>query len=471
MLPATMRNPLAGKRVLVGVGGSIAAYRACDVVRRLRDHGATVRVAPTRAAAAFVTPMTFEALAGTPCLGGVLDVEQGRIPHVEEAHACDLAVVVAATADLLAKMAHGLADEALHATLLAFPGPVVMAPAMESHMWSHPATQANVATLRARGVHQVGPVDGSLASGRAGAGRLAPVEDIVEAAAWAVCGKDLAGKRLVLTAGPTVEDLDPVRFLTNRSSGRMGVALAVQAARRGAEVALVHGPLKVAVPNVPGLFAHAVRSAAEMHEETTRRAARADAAILCAAVADARPRSLAKRKLKKTAGELASIELVPTRDILADLGAARRKKKARRPVLVGFAAETGDVLAYARGKLEQKGCDLICANDVAEEGSGFDVETNRMLLVWPDQERWLPRSTKDEAAWHILDEVKALLAPGTPTRLTGPSPVRPRRRGRGAPTELGAPQATGGATKPSVTRARPATEGHPGRRSKSRRRS
>lgn len=416
MLPQSMRNPLTGKRVLVGVGGSIAAYRACDVVRRLREHGAAVRVAPTRAAAAFVTPMTFEALSGAPCLGGVLDVEHGRIPHVEEAHACDLVLVVAATADLLAKMAHGLADEALLATLLASPAPVVVAPAMESRMWSHPATQANVATLRARGVYQVGPVEGPLASGRSGAGRLAPVEDIVEAAAWTVCDKDLAGQRIVVTAGPTAEHLDPVRFLTNRSSGRMGVALAVQAARRGAEVALVHGPLKVPVPYVPGLAAVAVRSAGEMHEQTMRKAARADAAILCAAVADARPKVRAKHKLKKTEGQLKTVELVPTRDILADLGAVRSKKKARRPVLVGFAAETGDVLAYARGKLERKGCDLICANDVAEAGSGFDVETNRMLLVWPEQERWLPQSTKDEAAWHILDEVKAMLTPATRRR-------------------------------------------------------
>ncbi len=416
MLPAGMRNPLAGKRVLVGVGGSIAAYRACDVVRRLRELGATVRVAPTRAAAAFVTPMTFEALSGAPCLGGVLDVEHGRIPHVEEAHACDLVLVVAATADLLAKMAHGLADEALLATLLAFPGPVVAAPAMESHMWSHAATQANVATLRARGVHLVGPVEGPLASGRSGAGRMAPVDDVVEAAAWAVCTKDLAGARIVVTAGPTVEDLDPVRFLSNRSSGRMGVALAVQAARRGAQVTLVHGPVRIAVPAVPGMTAVPVRGAAEMHEAATRSAARADAAILCAAVADARPKTRATKKLKKSKGELARIELVPTRDILADLGAARKKRKARRPVLVGFAAETGDVLGYARGKLAHKGCDLICANDVGEEGSGFDVDTNRMLLVWPNEERWLPQATKDEVAWHILDEVGVLLARTTRRR-------------------------------------------------------
>lgn len=416
MLPPSMQTPLFGKRVLVGVGGSIAAYRACDVVRRLRELGAIVRVAPTRAAAAFVTPMTFEALSGMTCLGGVLDVEHGRIPHVEEAHASDLVLVCAATADLMAKMAHGLADEALLATLLAFPGPVVVAPAMESHMWSHAATQANVATLRSRGVHLVGPVEGVLASGRSGAGRMAPVDDLVEAAAWAVCDKDLAGTQLVITAGPTVEDLDPVRFLSNRSSGRMGLALAVQAARRGAQVSLVHGPLRIAVPAVPGLTPIAVRSAAEMHEETTKRAARSDAAILCAAVADARPRTLAKTKLKKSKGELTRVELVPTRDILADLGAARKKKKAKRPVLVGFAAETGEVLAYARGKLAHKGCDLICANDVGEAGSGFDVDTNRMLLVWPTEERWLPHASKDEVAWHILDEVKALVARTTRRR-------------------------------------------------------
>lgn len=409
MLTTTMRNPLAGKRVLLGVGGSIAAYRACDVVRRLRELGARVRVAPTRAASAFVTPLTFEALSGEPVLGGALEVERGKIPHVEEAHAIDVALVAPATADLLAKMAHGLADEGLYATLLAFPGPVVVAPAMESHMWLHPATQHNVSTLRARGVQVVGPVEGPLASGRSGAGRMASVDDVLEATAWAVCEKDLAGKKLVVTAGPTVEDLDPVRYLTNRSSGKMGVALAVQAARRGAEVALVHGPLRVLLPQVPGLTAVPVRSAAQMHEATVGRAARADAALLCAAVADARPKAVAKQKLKKSAGQLQGIALVPTRDILADLGAARRKKKARRPVLVGFAAETGDLARYARGKLEQKDCDLICANDVSEAGSGFDVDTNRMLLVAKEGEEWLPPSSKDEAAWRILDRVKALM--------------------------------------------------------------
>jgi phosphopantothenoylcysteine decarboxylase/phosphopantothenate--cysteine ligase len=393
----------------VGVGGSIAAYRACDVVRRLIDLGATVRVAPTRSAAAFVTPLTFEALSGRPCLGGVLDVDNGRIPHIEEAHRADAAVIVPASADVLARLAHGFADEALLATMLSFAGPIVIAPAMETRMWTHAATQASTALLRERGALFVGPVEGALASGRSGAGRMSPVDDVLEAVLFALTKKDLAGVRIVVTAGPTVEDIDAVRSITNRSSGRMGTALARAAALRGARVDLVHGPMKIAVPTIPLLLAHAVRSAREMFEVTTALADDADAMLLCAAVADARPATIATRKLKKSKGELRSIALVPTEDILATLG-ARASRRQGRPVLVGFAAETSAVAKSAREKLVRKRCDLVCANDVSALGSGFDVGTNRMILVGRGKDRVLGPASKAEIADGILDEVKALLA-------------------------------------------------------------
>lgn len=400
---------LAGKHILVGVGGSVAAYRACDLVRRLRELGATVRVAPTRGAAAFVTPMTFEALSGAPCLGGVLEMERGKIPHIEEAYIADAAVIAPASADLIARMAQGMADEALLATLLSFRGPLLIAPAMETRMWDHAATQDNVRTLRARGAWCVGPVDGPLASGRSGKGRLAPIDDIVEHLVHALAPKDLEGKRLLVTAGPTVEDIDPVRYLTNRSSGKMGVALARAAALRGARVDLVHGPLRVEVPRTPGIVAAPVRSATEMLDAALSLVHAADAALLCAAVADARPATYVGKKLKKTKGELEAIALMPTADILAALG-AHPLRQQRRFVLVGFAAETEDVARSAHDKLRRKGCDLVCANDVAEAGSGFDVETNRILIVRRDgSEEWLASMSKRAAADRILDEVVPLL--------------------------------------------------------------
>lgn len=410
---------LDGRHVLVGVGGSIAAYRACDVVRGLKELGATVRVAPTKSAAAFVTPLTFEALAGVPCLGGVLEMEEGKIPHIEEAYRADACVLVPATADLIAKVAHGFADESLLATLLSLRGPLVVAPAMETRMWEHPATKENVRTLRERNALFVGPVEGPLASGRSGKGRMAAVDDILEHVVYALAPKDLAGMRVVVTAGPTAEDIDPVRYITNRSSGKMGTALARAAALRGARVDLVHGPMRAAVPKTPGVVAYPVRSATEMLDATLSLLHATDAALLCAAVADARPATYVGKKLKKTKGELESIALTPTGDILQTLGAHPAHTEGRL-VLVGFAAETDDVAKYARDKLRRKACDLVCANDVSESGSGFDVDTNRVLLVRKDgSDEWLPPLTKARAADRILDEVVALLAARPPASPAG----------------------------------------------------
>jgi phosphopantothenoylcysteine decarboxylase/phosphopantothenate--cysteine ligase len=398
---------LSGTHVVVGVAGSIAAYRACDVVRALRAQGASVRVAPTRGAQAFVTPLLLEALSGKPCLLTSLDVEQGRIPHVEEAHQAGVVVVVPASADVLAKMAAGFADEAVLSLLLSFAGPVIVAPAMESHMWSHAATQHNVATLKARGVSFVGPVDGPLASGRSGTGRLADVDVVVEAVVFALVKKDFAGKRVLVTAGPTVEDLDPVRSITNRSSGKMGIAIARELALRGAAVDVVHGPLRVELPSTPGLTATAVRTAKEMADAVFARADDVDLAILAAAVADFTPKNVAVHKIKKDAGAPV-IELVSTTDILLTLG---QSPTAGR-VLVGFAAETDEVENRAHGKRERKGCALVIGNDVSAVGSGFDVDTNRVFLA-RDPLRgpslWLPLLSKEETAARIVDELRPLL--------------------------------------------------------------
>ena len=398
-----------GTHVVVGVAGSIAAYRACDLVRGLRAQGASVRVAPTRSAQAFVTPLLFEALSGRPCLLTALDVEQGRIPHVEEAYQARVVVVCPATADILARMAAGFADEALLSLLLSFQGPVIVAPAMESHMWSHPATQENVATLKARGVVFVGPVEGPLASGRSGQGRLAAIDDVIEGALAAVLPRDFQGKRVLVTAGPTVEDLDPVRSLTNRSSGKMGLMIARELALRGAAVDVVHGPVKVAVPGTPGLRAIAVRSATEMAEAVFARASHVDVAILAAAVADFRPRSVAALKIKKTDGP-PTVDLVPTTDILLTLGQSRAAGQG--PLLVGFAAETDDVENRAHEKRERKGCALVIGNDVSAAGSGFDVDTNRVFLA-RDPRRglslWLPLMSKEEVAVRVVEEIRSLL--------------------------------------------------------------
>lgn len=408
-------SALTGRHVVLGVSGSIACYRACDVVRELRGLGATVRVAPTTSAQAFVTAKTFESLSGAPVLTTALDVEQGRIPHVEEAYRASVIVVAPASANTIAKMAAGFADEAILSLLLSFQGPVVVAPAMETNMWNHPATQANVAILKERGVIVVGPVAGPLASGREGYGRLSTVADIVEHTIQAATPQTLAGRRFVVTAGPTVEDIDPVRSLTNRSSGKMGFAVAQSLARRGADVALVHGPTKVTAPTTKGITAHPVRSAAQMAAMTLGLVddieRPVDGCVLAAAVADFTPTHVETSKLKKKDGA-PQIELEKTVDILATLGA----KKPRVGVLVGFAAETQDVEAAAEEKRQRKGCDLVIGNDVSGTTTGFDVDFNRLYLAWNATiaaPRWTEVMPKSEAADVIAQAIETLLAKRT----------------------------------------------------------
>jgi phosphopantothenoylcysteine decarboxylase / phosphopantothenate---cysteine ligase len=399
-------EPLAKRHVLLGIGGSIAAYKAAELARLLVKAGAKVRPAPTRAATRFLPALTLEALCGQRCLVDVLELEDGQIPHVEEAYKADLALVAPASADLLAKMAQGIADEALLATLLSVRSPLVVAPAMESRMWRHPATQENVERLKSRGAIFIGPEEGLLASGREGSGRLASLERILEAARRAVSEPDLERRHLVITAGPTVEDFDPVRFLSNRSSGRMGYALALAASRRGARVTLVHGPTTVPPPEGEGIERHAVRSAAQMYDVVTAifEERKVDAAILAAAVADYRPARASEQKLKKGAGGL-TLELERTRDTLAELGA-----REGRGILVGFAAETENHAANARDKLAKKGCDLLCANDVGGKEGAFDNEDNALALYFKDgTDKQLARGPKLALAYGVLDEVRDLL--------------------------------------------------------------
>lgn len=419
-------EPLVGKNIVLGVSGGIAAYKAAELVRLLVKAGAVVDVVMTRAATEFITPLTLQTLSGRKVATELFDlVQESEIGHISLADRADLLLIAPATADLLGRLSLGLGDDLLTTLALACKAPLLLAPAMNVNMWQHPAVQENLERLRRRGAHVVGPSAGELACGWIGAGRLVEPPAIVEAAR-ALLGapldrtapKDLAGRRLLITAGPTFEALDPVRFLGNRSSGKMGFALAQQAARRGAEVTLVAGP--VALPTPPGVRRLDVESAAEMADAVLPRlqpehAEAAHAIIMAAAVADFRPAEAAPRKLKKAQlGTRPQVELVPTVDILAELG--RRRGDGRAPLLVGFAAETGNVIDYAARKLREKRCDLIVANDVAEPGSGFGTDTNRVTLLTPGRDvtgapeaQALPQLPKEEVADRILDRVVELL--------------------------------------------------------------
>lgn len=397
--------PLHGREVLLIVGGGIAAYKSAALARELLRRGAAVETVLTPAAERFITGVTFAGITGRAARTALWDPSFPGELHIELTRRADLVVVAPATADLLARMAAGLADDLATTCLLAAKGELFVAPAMHPRMWEHPATQAAVATLRARGVRVVGPDTGPLASGEVGVGRMVEPEAIAEAlCAHVARGRDLAGLKVLVSAGPTHEALDPVRFVGNRSSGRMGFALAEQAAARGAEVTLVAGP--VALPPPPGVALHRVRSAREMRDAIAPRASDHDVVVMAAAVADYRPAEVAPGKIKKSADELV-IRLVKNPDILAELGAARAAAGGEGPVLVGFAVETGDLIAYARAKLTRKGCDLIVAN-LAEDG--FEGPDNRVTLVRADREDALPRMDKAAVADRILDAARDLHA-------------------------------------------------------------
>ncbi len=387
--------------MLLGVTGGIAAYKACILVRLLRLRGASVRVVMTRSAERFVGPATFAALSDHRVYTELWD-EPGGVPHVRLAHEADVAVVAPATANTLAKLVQGIADDLLTATLLEASCPLILAPAMHTGMWEHPATQSNVAALAARGARLVGPAHGSLAAGDEGVGRMSEPEDILAAIEEVLAG-ELATKRLVVTAGPTWEPIDPVRFIGNRSTGKMGFAIAAEAYARGANVTLIVGPGTLDPPEGPEVVR--VTTADEMRSAVLDASRETDAVVMAAAVADFRPEVTADEKLKKEGGP-PQLRLVATPDILAELGAVGGDL-----VLVGFAAETEDVEEAGREKLHRKGLDLLIANEVGREGTGFGSETNRAAIVAADgHDEPLREWTKLELASAICDRLAKLLA-------------------------------------------------------------
>ncbi len=395
---------LAGKRILLGVSGSIAAFKAADLASRLTKAGARVDAILTSAAVRFVTPLTFQSLTGRPALTDLWSAE-AHVLHVGLAEGADLLVVAPATADILAKLAHGLADDLLTVTALAARCPLLVAPAMDAGMFGHPAVEANLAMLKARGAIVLGPTDGRMASGLEGPGRMIEPEEILGHARLAL-GRHgpLEGRRIVVTAGGTQEPIDPVRVIANRSSGKQGFAVAQSALDRGATVTLVTGPTSLTTP--VGALRVDVSTAQEMADAVLEACAGADALVMAAAVADFRPARPAVKKLKKAAGPPV-IELERTTDILGVVTAAR----ARPACVVGFAAETGDLLLNARKKLKEKRLSLIVANDVTQPGAGFGSDENRVTLIDDSGAEELPLLPKAEVAGRILDRVQELLLP------------------------------------------------------------
>lgn len=397
---------LQHKRIVLGVTGGIAAYKAASVCSRLVQAGATVDVVMTAAAQKFIAPLTFQALTHRSIYTDMFDIPDGEnIPHIALADAADLLLIAPATANTIGKLANGLADNLLTAIALATPAPRLLAPAMETDMWQHPATQANVDRLRAWGVTLVGPAEGRLASGAMGQGRMVEPDEIVGMARMVLARSgDLAGQRVVVTAGGTREAIDPVRFVSNHSSGKMGYAVAEVARDRGAEVTLITSASR---PDPFGVKVIRTGSAEEMLKAVLAATRQADLLVMAAAVADFRPKAIAPQKIKKQAGtEGLSLELVRNPDILAEV--AKQKSAGYGPrITVGFAAETEDLLANAKGKLERKKLDLIVANDVSAADAGFAVDTNRVTLLAADGTvKELPLMSKIDVAEAIFDHIR-----------------------------------------------------------------
>jgi phosphopantothenoylcysteine decarboxylase/phosphopantothenate--cysteine ligase len=390
-------------KIALGVSGGIAAYKAAEVLRLLQDRGIRVQVVMTRAAQEFVKPLTFAALSGEKVISDLFgtDAEQpnidAAIEHIAIAQAIDALLVVPATADVLAKFAQGIANDFLSTLFLATTAPVVIAPAMNVNMWTNAATQANLEILRKRGVHIVEPGAGYLACGMTGAGRLAENEAIVAAAMKALgASQELAGETVLITAGPTREKIDPVRYLTNRSSGKMGYALAEAALRRGARVLLVSGPTSITPPGAAEVTR--VESAEQMRDAVMKLLPEATIVIKTAAVSDYRPKNQASQKIKR--GGPVSLDLEPTADIVAEIG-----KKKKSQLVIGFAAETENVLENAHKKLTSKSLDAIVVNDVSHDGVGFDSDRNAVTIISHDNIVGVPETTKWEVAQRVMDEV------------------------------------------------------------------
>ena len=396
-------------RITLGVTGGVAAYKAAELVRLFQQDGFTVQVVLTRGAREFVTPLTFAALSGQKVITDLFEKSadgeanlESAIEHIAVAQRTDLLLIAPATADIIGKLARGIADDFLTTLYLATTAPVVIAPAMNVNMWKHSATQENIETLRRRGVRIVNPDEGYLACGMTGPGRRAGQQEIVAAVREALhAQRDLQGQTILITAGPTCEDLDPVRYITNRSSGKMGYAVAEAAARRGAKVILVSGPVNLETPT--GVERIGVRAAEEMRRAVADRLPESTVAIFAAAVADYRPAHQAAEKIKRNKESL-SIQLEPTPDILAEAARSRGRR-----LIVGFAAETTNVAENARKKLKTKDADLMVANDVTAEDAGFDHDTNVVTLFSRDgRDLPLPKLQKSEVAERILDEVVRL---------------------------------------------------------------
>lgn len=401
-----MRRHISNREVVLAVTGSIAAYKACEIASRLVELGAKVTPVLTRSACELVQPATFEAIAGRRAITALFEpLANPEIEHIAVATRAHLFLVAPATANILAKAAHGIADDWLSTTLLATRAPVLFAPAMNDNMYAHPATQANIATLRARGCRFIEPESGRLACGTVGQGRMADPMSIIEAALPLVSGDNsLAGKKVLITSGGTREPLDPVRYIGNRSSGKMGRALAIEALARGAQVTVVTGPCEIALPY--GVEIVRVETAMQMAEKTLPRAQDADIVVCAAAVADYRPERASEHKRKRTSPSL-SLTLVENPDILAQIGAARRDGQ----IVVGFAAETEDLASNAGIKLRKKNLDLIVANQVGVPESGFGVDTlNAALLTREGQTTELPLVTKDELAQRLFECIAGMAA-------------------------------------------------------------
>ncbi|MDM7484851.1 MAG: bifunctional phosphopantothenoylcysteine decarboxylase/phosphopantothenate--cysteine ligase CoaBC [Vibrio metschnikovii] len=389
---------LAGKHILLGISGGIAAYKCAELTRRLRERGAEVRVVMTHAAKEFITPLTMQAVSGHPVADSLLDpAAEASMGHIELAKWADLVLLAPATADLIARLAAGMGNDLLTTVVLATDAPVVISPAMNQQMYRNQATQDNIATLVRRGVSVWGPAAGEQACGDVGPGRMLEPLELVERCDAFFAPKPLLGKKLLLTAGPTREALDPVRYITNHSSGKMGFAIADAAATLGAEVTLISGPVTLTTPAKVKRIN--VQSALEMHAAVMDHAQQHDIFIGCAAVADYRPDVVAEQKIKKTEqSDTLCITMVKNPDIVASVAALTE----RRPFTVGFAAETQDVEKYALGKLTKKKLDMICANDVSISGQGFDSNDNALMVYWSNGQHALPLSSKRELAQALM---------------------------------------------------------------------
>ncbi|HAS6455412.1 TPA: bifunctional phosphopantothenoylcysteine decarboxylase/phosphopantothenate--cysteine ligase CoaBC [Vibrio parahaemolyticus] len=396
---------LAGKKILLGISGGIAAYKCAELTRRLIERGAQVQVVMTKAAKEFITPLTMQAVSGRPVSDSLLDpAAEVSMGHIELAKWADLVLLAPATADLIARMSAGMGNDLLTTLVLATDSPVAVSPAMNQQMYRNIATQENIATLARRGMHIWGPAAGEQACGDVGPGRMLEPMQLVHLCEQFFQPKVLEGKSILISAGPTREAIDPVRYITNHSSGKMGYALANAAAQLGAKVTLVSGPVNLSTPM--GVERINVSSAQEMYEAVMAKAISHDVFISCAAVADYRPEAIASQKLKKTAdNDQMTIKMVKNPDIVASVAALTDK----RPFTVGFAAETNDVETYARGKLAKKNLNMICANDVSVEGQGFNSNDNAITLFWPDGELALALESKEALSFKILEKMRELM--------------------------------------------------------------